>query len=164
MEFCDLHVFVLLAPELAGRGSDTIRGTVDSAQGPPHAYCRESQRSRHEDCTSRRALLMSVPAGASHGPLGDPGSAAWSLASSVPICAAQLLRSWPPPPPVLPPPSHPSLGKVMCGAGIYLPVGKLETMTPKMRKQVPPLSSLPHRFLPPLSVVGACRCQHPGIS
>lgn len=79
MEFCDLHVFVLLAPELAGRGSDTIRGTADLAQGPPHAYCRESQRSRHEDCTSCRALLMSVPVGPSHGPLGDPGSAAWPL-------------------------------------------------------------------------------------
>ena len=48
-ELYDLHVFVLLAPELAGGGSDTIRGTVDSAQGPPHACC---QRSRREDCMS----------------------------------------------------------------------------------------------------------------
>lgn len=81
MELYDLHVFVLLAPELAGGGSDTIRGTVDSAQGPPHACCSESQR-RMRTARPRRALLMSVPPGASHGPLGDPGSAAWSLASS----------------------------------------------------------------------------------
>lgn len=82
MELYDLHVFVLLAAELAGRGSDTIRGTVDSAQGPPHACCCESQRRRMRTARPRRAPLMSMPPGASHGPLGDPGSAAWSLAFS----------------------------------------------------------------------------------
>ena len=52
MELCDPHLFVLLAQELAGRGGNTIRGTVDSTLAPPHACCHESQRRQREDCTS----------------------------------------------------------------------------------------------------------------
>ncbi|XP_067566732.1 uncharacterized protein [Pseudorca crassidens] len=73
-----------------------------------------------------RALLMSALAGASPGALGDPGSAAWPLASSrTRLCSPSFCGPGDPSsscPPSSPRPSLTSAGKVMGGVGVTLPV------------------------------------------
>ena len=59
----------------------------------------------------RRALLMSMPAGASHGPLGDPGQLPGLWHPPYPFVQSQLLRSWPPPSSHAPSPSPPLTGE-----------------------------------------------------
>ena len=59
----------------------------------------------------RRALLMSVPAGASHGPLGDPGQLPGLWHPPYPFVQSQLLRSWPPTSSHAPSPSPPLTGE-----------------------------------------------------